>query len=158
MSLEQVLSHVDSRCDTYVEQLREFVRIPSISAGADGDAAADIGRAVDFLIADFQRLELQAEKIQVTPDTNPLVLARPSTLSPERPTVLIYGHYDVQGVETLIGEPGYSLLEQRWIRPTLEINHLSGGSPRTVIPATATAAISCRLVPDQDPARIEAAL
>jgi acetylornithine deacetylase/succinyl-diaminopimelate desuccinylase-like protein len=347
VSLEQVLSHVDSCCDTYVAQLREFVRIPSISAGADGDAAAAIGRAADFLVADFQRLELQAEKIQVTPDTNPLVLARPSTLSPQRPTVLIYGHYDVQGVdnprsawsydpfaadleddfllgrgasddkgqlmthlkaldafralgeplpidpifliegeeecgsralgrflatggldpfaplacavvsdssmygpdrpsltlglrgivytevavrtlrqdvhsglfggivhnpnhllvralaslfsaeggiavpgfyddvrepsareresyaslpvdadeyrrtlgvETLIGEPGYSLLEQRWIRPTLEINHLNGGSPRTVIPATAAAAISCRLVPDQDPARIEAAL
>ena len=55
------------------------------------------------------------------------------------------------GVNELKSEEGYSLLEQRWTRPTLEINHLSGGSPRTVIPATARAALSCRLVPGQDP-------
>lgn len=62
------------------------------------------------------------------------------------------------GVRQLIGEPGYSVLERRWTRPTLEINHLSGGSPRTVIPARAAAVISCRLVPDQNPGHIEAAL
>ena len=62
------------------------------------------------------------------------------------------------GVSALRREVGYSLLEQRWTRPTLEINHLSGGSPRTVIPATAQAAVSARLVPGQDPARVEALL
>ena len=62
------------------------------------------------------------------------------------------------GVPALRREVGYSLLEQRWTRPTLEINHLSGGSPRTVIPAMAHAAISARLVPGQDPARVESLL
>lgn len=49
------------------------------------------------------------------------------------------------------GEPGYSLLERLWERPTLEINGLSAGGKYTVIPHLARAHISCRLVPGQDP-------
>lgn len=56
------------------------------------------------------------------------------------------------------GEQGYSPNERAWIRPTLEINGISGGYSRpgfkTVIPAKAYAKISCRLVPNQEPDRI----
>ena len=62
------------------------------------------------------------------------------------------------GVPALHGEPGYSLHERTWIRPTLEINGIWGGhtgaGPKTVIPAEAHAKIHCRLVADQDPDRI----
>lgn len=62
------------------------------------------------------------------------------------------------GVSHLVGEPGYGALERAWIRPTLEINGIGGGyqgaGSKTVIPARAQAKITCRLVPDQDPARI----
>jgi len=62
------------------------------------------------------------------------------------------------GVEELFGEPGYSPLERTWIRPTLEINGMWGGftgeGTKTVLPKEAHAKISCRLVPNQDPARI----
>ena len=62
------------------------------------------------------------------------------------------------GVPALHGEPGFTVHEQRWIRPTLEINGLWGGytgpGPKTVIPAEAHAKIHCRLVARQDPDRI----
>lgn len=62
------------------------------------------------------------------------------------------------GVSDLVGEPGYSTLERTGGRPTLEVNGLWGGYQgeglKTVIPAKAFAKISCRLVPDQDPAQI----
>jgi acetylornithine deacetylase/succinyl-diaminopimelate desuccinylase-like protein len=62
------------------------------------------------------------------------------------------------GVSSFPGEAGYSLLERRGARPTIDVNGLWGGfqgeGSKTIIPASAHAKISCRLVPDQDPARI----
>jgi acetylornithine deacetylase/succinyl-diaminopimelate desuccinylase-like protein len=49
------------------------------------------------------------------------------------------------------GEPGYSVLERLWERPTLEVNGIHGGGKYTVIPHVATANLSCRLVPGQNP-------
>lgn len=58
-------------------------------------------------------------------------------------------------IDRLGGEQTRTLLERNWLRPTLEINGLSGGYAgpgfKTVIPAQATAKLSCRLVPHQDP-------
>jgi len=62
------------------------------------------------------------------------------------------------GVDALFGEPGYSTYERAWIRPTLEVNGIWGGfqgeGVKTVLPSSAHAKISCRLVPNQDPAQI----
>lgn len=60
------------------------------------------------------------------------------------------------------GESGYSLLERQWLRPTLELNGMGGGyqgpGTKTVIPNIAQAKITCRLVPDQEPHAIAAAI
>ena len=55
----------------------------------------------------------------------------------------------------LTGEPAASVLERVWARPTLEVHGIAGGftgaGAKTVIPAAATAKVSIRLVPRQDP-------
>lgn len=64
------------------------------------------------------------------------------------------------GVKQLFGEPGFTTLERVWARPTLDINGLKAGftgeGAKTIIPATASAKISMRLVPDQKAASIAA--
>ena len=61
------------------------------------------------------------------------------------------------GARQLVGEPGYSVLERTWARPTLDVHGIPGGftgaGAKTVIPAKAVAKVSMRLVPGMTPAR-----
>jgi acetylornithine deacetylase/succinyl-diaminopimelate desuccinylase-like protein len=62
------------------------------------------------------------------------------------------------GAPALCGEKGYTIVEQLWLRPTLELNGIWGGymdeGAKTVIPSKVYAKLSTRLVPNQDPAKI----
>ncbi len=62
------------------------------------------------------------------------------------------------GSRALTGEPGYSVLERIWARPSLDVHGMPGGftgaGAKTVIPARATAKISLRLVPEMEPAEV----
>jgi acetylornithine deacetylase/succinyl-diaminopimelate desuccinylase-like protein len=59
------------------------------------------------------------------------------------------------GSRELTGEPGFSVLERTWVRPTMDVHGMPGGftgaGAKTVIPAKATAKISFRLVPNTNP-------
>ena len=65
------------------------------------------------------------------------------------------------GSSALTGEPRRSILERVWSRPTFEVHGIAGGftgaGSKTVIPATATAKVSFRIVPRQDPDKVIAA-
>ena len=62
------------------------------------------------------------------------------------------------GSSSLTGEPGYSVFERTWARPTFEVHGIGGGftgpGGKTVIPARAIAKVSMRMVPNQDPGKI----
>ena len=66
------------------------------------------------------------------------------------------------GVGAVHGEAGFTTLERRWARPTCDVNGITGGyqgaGPKTIVPAQATAKITCRLVPDQNPDKVLDAL
>jgi acetylornithine deacetylase/succinyl-diaminopimelate desuccinylase-like protein len=62
------------------------------------------------------------------------------------------------GSPRISGEEGYTFLEQVWARPTAEVNGFGSGyqkeGPKTIVPSKATAKLSFRLVPEQDPAEL----
>ncbi|MDA1017772.1 MAG: dipeptidase [Planctomycetota bacterium] len=66
------------------------------------------------------------------------------------------------GVADVFGESGFSTIERRWARPTCDVNGMisgyTGEGPKTIIPSWASAKISCRLVPDQNPRKVVQAL
>jgi acetylornithine deacetylase/succinyl-diaminopimelate desuccinylase-like protein len=66
------------------------------------------------------------------------------------------------GVDAAGGEEGYTTLQRRWARPSLDVNGIWGGyqgeGSKTVLPAEAGAKFSFRLVPDQDAEKITAGL
>ncbi len=68
---------------------------------------------------------------------------------------------DAGGSGVAMGEEGFSTLERIWTRPTAEVNGMWGGytgpGGKTIIPRSAHAKVSFRLVPDQDPAEVAAA-
>ncbi|WP_417713000.1 M20/M25/M40 family metallo-hydrolase [Pseudophaeobacter arcticus] len=71
-------------------------------------------------------------------------------------------YLDNAGYTQAHGEKDYSILEQQWARPTLEINGIWGGyngaGSKTVIPSEAHCKITCRLVGDMDPDALRAKL
>ncbi|WP_085992824.1 dipeptidase [Oceanobacillus senegalensis] len=66
------------------------------------------------------------------------------------------------GIPETVSEKGYTAQEHTMARPTFEINGMYGGyqgeGTKTIIPSSATAKITCRLVPGQDPEKIQALL
>jgi acetylornithine deacetylase/succinyl-diaminopimelate desuccinylase-like protein len=89
---------------------------------------------------------------------------RVRALDPEESRrIALLAHDDAEwlrasGAPRAVGEKGYSTLERVWTRPALDVCGLTSGvqgpGSKTIIPATASAKVSCRLVPDQTPGEI----
>lgn len=95
--MTNTLNYIDENRDRFVEELKEFLRIPSVSANSD--RAEDTRRAARFVAEEARRCGLENVEIMET-DGYPVVYA--DWLHAEgKPTVLLYGHYDVQPAEPL---------------------------------------------------------
>ncbi len=92
-----VLARIDTEKESYLEELKDYIRIPSIST--DPDFKDEVLRASDFLVGKMREAGLQAERID-TAGHHPLVYAE-WLGAPGKPTVLFYGHYDVQPVDPI---------------------------------------------------------
>lgn len=91
-----VLARIEAEKATYLEELKDFIRIPSIST--DPQYAGEVRRAADFLVGKLQAAGLTAERIETA--GHPLVYAE-WLGAPGKPTVLFYGHYDVQPADPI---------------------------------------------------------
>ncbi len=88
---------LDSHHAGALDELFAFLRIPSVSAKSEH--AADCVEAAEFVRDSLARAGLKAEIIQ-TPG-HPIVLGEWREAGDNAPTLLVYGHYDVQPAEPL---------------------------------------------------------
>ncbi|WP_165226341.1 dipeptidase [Aquisphaera insulae] len=105
MSLAKVDAYLESHGARFENQLKDLIRIPSVSAQPDHDP--DTRMAAEFVRDDLAAMGLKAEIIPTK--RHPIVYAE-WLGAKGKPTVLVYGHYDVQPAEPL--EP--------WLSPPFE--------------------------------------
>jgi succinyl-diaminopimelate desuccinylase len=110
-SMDDIDGFLSANGERFEEDLCALLRIPSISA--DPGRRADLRKAADWVAKRLGSLGLAAEIIETA--GQPLVYAD-SPAVPGQPTVLVYGHYDVQPVEPL----------EEWLSPPFEPTRRSG--------------------------------
>ncbi|MGH7681482.1 MAG: M20/M25/M40 family metallo-hydrolase, partial [Candidatus Eiseniibacteriota bacterium] len=96
MNLDKTFAYIDENQKRLIDELVQFLKIPSISAHKDHDA--DVARALDY---DKKKLESLGFKTEVWPTRAHAGLFAERMISSELPTVLIYGHVDVQPVDPI---------------------------------------------------------
>src|SRR5579863_3571439 len=89
--------YIDSKHDEHLNELYEFLRIPSVSA--QSEHTPDIQRAAKWVAEKLRAAGLDSVEILPT-KMHPLVYGE-SLHAPGKPTILFYGHYDVQPAEPL---------------------------------------------------------
>ena len=102
--IEKILANLDAEKESHVQRLFDILRIPSIST--DPDRKEDVRKGAEWVHRFFQDCGLTSEIIEtpghacVLADTGPVNGA---------PTILVYGHYDVQpvGDESLWHSPAF---------------------------------------------------
>jgi len=95
-SSQDVMDRIEREQEGYLEELEEYLRIPSIST--DPQYQKDVDRCADFLLGKMKDAGLEARRIET--EGNPLIYAEWSG-APGKPTILFYGHYDVQPADPL---------------------------------------------------------
>ena len=95
--MDTALTYADSHADRFVSELEELLRIPSVSTDSAYDD--EVERAAAWLADHFDGIGMEHTEIIET-DGHPLVYAEHIT-DPAKPTVVVYGHYDVQPPDPL---------------------------------------------------------
>lgn len=95
--MNDVIDFINANRDRYVDELKRYLAIPSISALPDH--AGDVRACAEWTAAEMKRIGLEHVRLIETPG-NPVVCG--DWLHAEgAPTILFYGHYDVQPVDPL---------------------------------------------------------
>jgi acetylornithine deacetylase/succinyl-diaminopimelate desuccinylase-like protein len=95
--IESIEAYFKDNYEDHLEELKEFLRIPSISAVTEHQP--DIRRCADWLADALRKAGL--ENIEIIPTAGHPVVYADWLHAPGKPIVLVYGHYDVQPAEPL---------------------------------------------------------
>ena len=93
---KDVLARIDQEKESYLEELKEYLRIPSVST--DPQHKDDVVRCSEFVVEKLKSAGLDAESIET--EGNPLAFGEWNGAD-GRPTILFYGHYDVQPADPI---------------------------------------------------------
>jgi len=92
-----VKEYIASNKDRFLAELFEWLRIPSVSA--DSRHKQDVRKAAEFLKGKFG--EAGVDKVEICETKGHPIVYAEKTINPSLPTVLVYGHYDVQPPDPL---------------------------------------------------------
>ncbi|MDX1648060.1 MAG: dipeptidase, partial [Longimicrobiales bacterium] len=95
--MSDALRFVEGNLDRFRSELYDFLRIPSVSAKSEHDG--DTRQAAQWLAGRLKEAGLEASLHET--DGHAIVIGESRQAGPEAPTVLVYGHYDVQPPEPL---------------------------------------------------------
>lgn len=103
------LSYIEDNKQRFLDELFELLRIPSVSA--DSKFKADVQKAAEYLKTKFN--EAGVDKVEIKPTKGHPIVYAEKMISADLPTVLVYGHYDVQPADP------YELWETPPFEPTI---------------------------------------
>lgn len=104
--MRDIKTYISDNRERFLAELFEFIRIPSVSAKDENKP--DMIRAADYVKQSL--LKSGADRAEVFPTAGHPVVYAEKNISPDAPTVLVYGHYDVQPAEPL----------ELWVSPPFE--------------------------------------
>ena len=95
--MEQLKEQIEKNKDRFVNELIELLKIPSVSA--DSKYKEDVKRAAEFIKQKF--IDAGADKSEIIPTAGHPVVYAEKIMDNSLPTILVYGHYDVQPPDPL---------------------------------------------------------
>lgn len=96
--MDKIINYINGRKEEYIEELKEFLRIPSISTNPEN--RNDVRKCAEYVKVQLSDIGLNNVKIYETPG-HPVVYGDWLDAGKDKPTILIYGHYDVQPVDPI---------------------------------------------------------
>lgn len=90
--MSTIQQYIDTHKDRFIHELIEFLRIPSVSA--DSSYSAEVARAAEWVGQALK--EAGADRVEICPTAGHPIVYGEKIIDPALPTVVVYGHYDVQ--------------------------------------------------------------
>src|SRR5947207_416672 len=94
--MNEIVEYINENNDKFIDELKEFLKIPSISTNPENKN--DVRKCAEYVKKELKEIGLENVRLYETPG-HPIVYGEWLKAGKDRPTVLIYGHYDVQPVD-----------------------------------------------------------
>lgn len=95
--METITEFIKTNEKRFIDELLDLLRIPSISA--DSKYSKDVARAAEYIKTKLENAG--ADKVEICPTKGHPIVYGEKIIDPKLPTVIVYGHYDVQPVDPL---------------------------------------------------------